>query len=203
MEEDVTRKPHLIVPVAAALAVALALLAGWYFLAPGAPGAHPGTEVVSPIPLSGTTSAEALADTSEAPPEGYVQYVNNKYRFSFYHSPEGKITEYDEGGGAETIVLENFQKVRGLQVFIVPYAGDTISDQRFHDDVPSGVRKNIEMTTIGAKQIPAVTFQSEDALLGPTREIWFIYEEHLYEITTFQGVKDWLTPIIQSWRFTD
>lgn len=135
------------------------------------------------------------------PPDGYVKYENKKYGFFYYHPPEASIKEYDEGGGAMTIVLENAKTVRGLQIFIVPYSQNTISEERFKLDVPSGIRENVEKTYIGQPQVEAVTFNSYDSILGETREAWFIYNGHLYEITTFKGVGDWFVPIMQSWRF--
>ncbi len=145
--------------------------------------------------------AERIATPSE-PPADYVEYKNEKYGFRYYHSPQAKITEFDEGGGAMTIVQENEQKMRGLQIFVVPYLGETISDEQFKRDVPSGVRYNIENTKIGRRGIRAVTFNSFDEFIGETREVWFIFEGHLYEITTFKGFGDWLAPILQTWRFS-
>jgi hypothetical protein len=144
--------------------------------------------------------AENIGEPAE-PPEGHVQYVNEKYGFSYWHAPESTITEYDEGGGAMTIVHENAQKMRGLQIFIVPYKEKVITEERFEKDVPSGVRLNIEETSLGYLDIPAVTFNSYDEFLGETREVWFIYNGYLYEVTTFKGMGDWFGPIMKTWRF--
>ena len=135
------------------------------------------------------------------PPADFVKYENKKYGFYYYHSPEAKVTEYGEGGGPMTIVQENRQRVRGLQIFIVPYAEQTISEERFNKDVPSGVRKNVEDTRLGKLQVRAVTFNSYDQALGETREVWFIHDGYLFEVTTFKGVGDWFAPIMQTWRF--
>ena len=150
------------------------------------------------------TGAAATAPATEesAPhPEGYVEYRNEKYGFSLYHAPETKIQEYDEGGGAATVVLqnENEQELRGLQIFIVPYTEATISEARFKRDVPSGVRTNVESTTLGG--VEAVTFTSVDLSLGATREVWVIHDGRLYEITTLESARDWLTSILETWRF--
>lgn len=153
------------------------------------------------LPQDGqTVDPEELA-TPAKPPPGYIKYENKKYGFSYYHSPQAVITEYDEGKGAMTVVQENLQKVRGLQIFIVPYYEKTISEERFKADIPSGVRKNAEKTSIGKRGVEAVTFNSYDQFLGETREVWFIYNGYLYEVTTFRGVGDWFTPIMQTWRF--
>ncbi len=157
------------------------------------------------LPVATTTSrtiglADAIADATE-PPSDYIKYENERYGFSYYHSPQAKITEYDEGGGAVTVVQENEQSLRGLQIFIVPYDKDVITEDRFYRDIPSGIRYNIRPTTLGEKRIPAVTFNSQDDFLGETREVWFIHNGHLYEITTFKGFGEWFAPIMQTWRF--
>ena len=141
-------------------------------------------------PIAGGTSA-ILA--------GLVHYENAKYHFSLYHAPNEEIRDYDEGGGAMTITLENVKTVRGLQIFIVPYAGSTISEERFKEDVPSGIRNNAENTALDG--VRAVTFTSHDAILGDTRELWIIRGGYLYEITTPAGDTDWFASIIGTWRF--
>ena len=179
--------------------------------AAGADNAAPGVSVeyagTSPPPPPGSaisiqpsgTSIAPLIGKSTQPPPDYIEYRNAKYGFSFYHTPQSSITVYDEGGGAATVVLENFQKMRGFQVFIVPYSEPKISEARFHEDVPSGVRQNVQNTTLDGVQ--AVTFNSQDQVLGQTREIWSINNGYLYEITTFSGVGQWFAPIIESWQF--
>jgi hypothetical protein len=158
-----------------------------------------GTEVLEAKAPSGTSVGPEVISVQAPPPPGYVEYRNEKYGFSYYHSLDAKLTEYDEGSGAMTLVHENFVKVRGFQVFIVPYNEPLISEERFKMDVPSGVRKNVTDTTLDG--VRAVTFNSYDPMLGDTREIWVIHNGYLYEITTFSGVGNWFTPLIQSWRF--
>ncbi|HVB19749.1 MAG TPA: hypothetical protein VNF51_00460 [Candidatus Paceibacterota bacterium] len=152
----------------------------------------------APAPSGTHVTPQTIATVASSTP-GRVEYQNEKYHFSFYHSPESTVQEYDEGGGAETVVLQNLQKVRGFQVFIVPYTQTTISEERFKEDVPSGVRTNVENTTLDG--VRAVTFNSYDAVLGNTREIWAIRGGYLYEVTTFSGVANWFDPIIETWRF--
>ncbi|PIR84686.1 hypothetical protein COU16_00665 [Candidatus Kaiserbacteria bacterium CG10_big_fil_rev_8_21_14_0_10_47_16] len=133
------------------------------------------------------------------PPAGYAEYRNDLHRFSVFHLLEAGVREFKEDGGIETIVFENTTKVRGYQVFVLPYSQIGISDQRFMDDVPSGVRKNIAATTVDG--VEAVTFESFDATLGDTFEVWFIKYGYLYEVTTFLEQKDWLLERLATWKF--
>jgi hypothetical protein len=162
------------------------------------------TEVSGEIVASSSVSesaisAEVISGSAPRAPGYDVLYKNDRFGFSFYHTAQGKVSEYDEGQGAMTVVLENDTGVRGLQVFIVPYTESTISEDRFRADVPSGVRENVEDAKLDG--VRAVTFTSRDQFLGDTREIWVIRNGYLYEITTLSGGGDWFTPIIQSWHF--
>lgn len=153
-----------------------------------------------PAPSGGPITPEMIATLVAPPPSHTETYRNERFGFQYNHTPQAIVTEYDEGG-AVTIVHENHERVRGMQIFIVPYSEATISEERFLLDVPSGVIKNMEETTLDG--VRAVTFNSYDARLGETREIWLIHHGHLFEITTFKGVSNWFTPIIQSWRLTN
>lgn len=135
--------------------------------------------------------------------EGTREYFHKKRGFSFTHSPQAVIQEYNEGGNATTLVLEERDSKRGFQVFIMPYGEMSVSDERFRLDVPSGVRENETEILLGKDQIRAAAFNSLDAFLGETFEVWFIHEGYLYEITTLKNTSDWITPILNSWKFAN
>ncbi len=147
--------------------------------------------------ISSDAVAEKIAKSTDDIPADYIKYTNIKYSFSLFHSPQSKITEYDQGQGAMIITVENEQNAKGMQIFIVPYWEKTISEARFKADIPSGVRTDIEKTYVDG--VEAVTFHSFDESLGPTREVWFIRGGYLYEVTTFQGIADWFVPKMQTW----
>lgn len=132
-------------------------------------------------------------------PAGWRKFENTQYSFSVYVPPELEVSTYDEGGGAHTFIFESEDAAKGFQVFAIPYHEETISDERFRKDVPSGVRKEpIETMIDGAR---AVTFFSENAIMGETREVWFIKGGYLYEVTTYKPLDGWLAEIMETWRF--
>lgn len=46
-----------------------------------------------------------------------------------------------------------------------------------------------------------VPVASKDAVLGDTREVWFIRNGYLYEVTTLKPLEGWLQDIVQTWKF--
>lgn len=133
------------------------------------------------------------------PPAGYVKYENSKFNFFYYHPADLTAKEFDEGGGAITIVDENKEKTQGLQIFIVPYSEKVITEERFKRDAPSGVM--LESKDIVLNGANGIQFFSQDSLIGDTREIWFIKNGFLYEVTTVKELDSWLNEIIQTWHF--
>jgi hypothetical protein len=50
--------------------------------------------------------------------------------------------------------------------------------------------------------VPATMFYGSNSVMGDTREIWFIHDGFLYEVTTYKQLDSWLAPIMQTWHFT-
>jgi len=133
------------------------------------------------------------------PPEGWEVYTNKQYGFSLFY-PEGQsIKEYREGGGAITISFQNTETFEGFQIFIVPYEQNEITEARFRQDVPSGVRNNEASVTLDGAA--GVVFESEDVALGQTYEVWVLHFPFLFEITTLKGQEQLLQSVLNTWEF--
>ena len=159
-----------------------------------------GNEVTSQINSSETRiTALTFEKEQEIIPAGYKKYQNAKYGFSILYPETLAQKEIDEGGNASTITFQNPAEGKGFQIFVVPYSGGQISEERFRSDVPSGVRKNIEEVTVdGAK---GAAFYSMDAFLGETREVWFIKNGYLFEVTTLKALEADLLEVLRTWKF--
>ncbi len=127
------------------------------------------------------------------------EYKNIRYNFSLLYPKELSVKEFDESNGAGTIVLENIEEALGFQIFIVPHRGEKVSDERFLQDVPSGVRENVSGFYVDG--VLATSFYSKSVELGNTFEIWIVHNEFLYEITVIRGQEVWLSEIMKTWRF--
>jgi hypothetical protein len=130
---------------------------------------------------------------------GMREYQSTAYHFSLLYPNYLKVSTFDEGGGATTITFQNVEKSEGFQIFIVPYEGTQVSEQRFKEDVPSGVRESLK--TIVVDGAAGEAFYSTDANLGDTREVWVVHGGFLYELTTHKSLETWLGGIIQTWKF--
>ena len=132
-------------------------------------------------------------------PVGLQEYQSILYKFSLLYSQEFEVKEISEGEGAVTIVFQDVKEGKGFQIFILPYILAQVSEERFKKDIQSGVRTDsVDITIDGAI---GASFVSKDATLGETREIWFINNNFLYEVTTLKPLETQLFEIMQTWSF--
>ena len=115
---------------------------------------------------------------------------------------ELEIKSFDEGGGAETVVFQHPTDQLGFQIFILPYKGEQITEDRILKDIPSGVVKDPQEVVIGKRgDIRAMAFVSENPIMGETREVWFIHDGYLYEVTTYLSYDEWIADIMDTVSF--
>lgn len=132
---------------------------------------------------------------------GWNEYRNQRFEFVAFYPQELAVKEVSEKGGAMTITFENEQAGEGFQVFALPYSGTQVSEERFRQDVPSGVRNSPkDLRVAGAV---ATAFYSEDSALGETYEIWFLHEGFLYELTTLKSLEPLLNTLAERWQFLE
>src|SRR3989344_2386036 len=156
-------------------------------------------EVASQVHPLGTTTAAIIEEEQKIIPAGYKKYIHATYGFSILYPEALAQKEIDEGGNASTIIFQNPAEGKGFQIFVVPYKGEQVSEEQFRRDIPSGVRQNTEEVIVsGAK---GAAFYSKDALLGDTREVWFIKNGYLYEVTTLKLLEADLLEVLSTWEF--
>lgn len=152
-----------------------------------------------PSSLSTPNEETQTQKTLSSVPAGWREYRSPAYRFALHHPPELTVTEHDESGGAITITFIDTTGGREFQIFILPYAESEITKERIKLDIPSGVVK--DETTVVIDGARGKAFYSQDPVLGETREVWFVREGALYEVTTHKPLAPWLDQILSTWRF--
>jgi len=140
---------------------------------------------------------------------GGKEYTHIQLGFSFKYPKEYTISSfgnfYDSNG--ETILLQNEDKSRGLQVLITPFDEDVaLTLKRIKKDLPSlSVLEGAE-TEIGAgnKKVAVVTFKSTNNLTtGKSLEAWFAYRNNLYQISGLEASKELFDELIKTWTFEE
>ena len=154
---------------------------------------------------SSSTSSDATFSTSPktaatvVPPHG-TSYHNKQYHFSLTYPSDLSVDQYDEGHGTKSIAFQKGDEPLGFQMFITPDPDEPITLAQVKADFSTLAMQDIETVTIGTGT-PALAFSSNTPDLGPTRELWFVHDGYLFEITTYSNLGGWLRQIIDTIRF--
>ncbi len=145
-------------------------------------------------PGSQSTSTTDAVDTAD-----FAPYSDPNFHFSLAYPKDLEVHVYDEDDGSRTVAFEGQTPGIGFQVFVVPYDKPSIDDARFRADDPSGVM--IEPQDISIGGVPAKIFYGHNDQMGDTREVWFIRNGYLYEVTGYKALDTWLADIMTTWKF--
>jgi len=188
--------------VGALVLLALAC-AGYFFLsqkhAKSVSPSSPAGAFTAAVDASTSTPA-SITSASAQPPPNTKEYQNNPYDFSLYYPDDLTVSEQKVGGNSEVLLFQDKTSGEGFDVFVTPYGEPKITQQRFEMDEPSGVMNDPQNITIDGAA--ATEFFSTNPAMGASREIWFLHEGYLYEVTAPQPLDQWLLQIMQTWHFT-
>ena len=134
--------------------------------------------------------------------ENVLLYIHPRYKFSFEFPKELGVARYPEGNASETVVFQKPGEKLGFQIFITPYIGETITEERLRADVKGGTIEKPTEVIIGNNQ-RALVFFSNDPVAGRLREVWFIHDGFIYEVTAYAELDTWLADILKTWRFQE
>jgi hypothetical protein len=178
---------YIILSVVFCLGVAIGALVGGLFASDATPSAD-------------NDAARLRGGSVAAADDANVTYEDAALGFSLTYPKELAVTEYEEEGGARTLVFAKPGEQYGFQIFIAPYAGKVITEERLRKDLPgAAVREPVEVV-IGSG-IQASAFWSESPVIGESREVWFIYDGYLYEATTYARLDSLLGEVLATIDF--
>lgn len=146
---------------------------------------------------AGQSVAVASPDTKK--------YTHSTIGFSFIYPVSLTISSfgsvYDASG--ETVLLQDKGK-NGIQVLITPFNEDiTLTASRIHKDIPSIEMTEVKTLTVGGSNsnVQAVAFKSNNSLMGKSREVWFVKDKRLYQISASIEIGEAFDKLISSWKF--
>jgi hypothetical protein len=185
----------------AGIAILIILLGAAFYVLKQAPASAANGTAPQASTTAGITAAAPAAFIPRTSPQGWKEYDNSTYQFSLFYPDDLSLVDHVQPDGEHTAVFDDPAGNKGFQVFIVPYTGTQITQSRFLLDDPSGVMQ--DPTDVTVDGVRGTIFFSTDAIMGDTRELWFIRGGLLYEVTTYKPLDTWLANIMQTWQFID
>jgi len=143
---------------------------------------------------------ESLKPSEGASANLTEEYVSPDYGFSFKYPKGFNATELSDDSPLDQDLTG---QVSGFQVYITPFdEAEPLTGARILQDLPPSEVIDPKDVLIGeGKAINAVIFLSTNPSFGKTREVWFIREGFLYQVTTYEGQDNLIGPILETFRF--
>ena len=155
----------------------------WYFQGPA--------QNLEVQPPSSSTPIPSLTQT----------YTDSAQHFSFNY-PEGySVREVSGDDTSRVLVIESASATDGIQIIITPdYLDSSITAEAIHEAIPDMKVENPQSFPVGANS--GLAFQSDNSAFGgASREVWFVYNGFLYQISTYAESDELLKKIFETWTF--
>lgn len=145
-------------------------------------------------------SGVKLVSKGDASANTQATYTHPELGLSLTYPSSLSVSQFNEGEGAYTILFQEEGERNGFQIFALPYTEQTISAERIKKDVPSGIIESPVEVVIGSG-IQATVFSSVSPTIGDTKEVWFVHDGYLYEMTTYAHLESLLGEVANSITF--
>ena len=130
-------------------------------------------------------------------------YTNDDYNFLLRYPDTLSVSEFKDSG-ATVVLIQESGSARGFQIFISAWdeGVESLTAERIERDLPGLVMREVEKVRIGISEgYPAVLFQSENDGIGETREVWFVYNDNLYQVRAPLSYDTELSWVMSTWTF--
>ncbi len=136
-------------------------------------------------------------------PELTKSYTNNDYRFSFMMPADFTSQEMPQDeNGTRTFLFQN-TKGEGIQIMVSPFDEDlaVLTKERIQQDIPDMKITDEQPVEIGSNHTGLAFKSDNQAFNGASREVWFVFRNNLYQISTYERLDPLLQAIFGTWQF--
>lgn len=130
------------------------------------------------------------------------RYSNSDYGFTLSIPEDFEVREFG-GDDSRSITFENADH-QGIQIVISPYdqkGVKKLTKEMIQSAIPDMKISDEQILEVG-RNYTGLAFKSDnDAFDKDSREVWFIYKDNLYQISTYSRLDDLLRSIFGTWEF--
>jgi hypothetical protein len=185
-------------PVITIIIVAVAAIAMYFFKQHDAP---PAPDSWATGIINGTSTVNDLP--SVLTNENSKVYKSEALDFSFRYPNDLNVSSV-VNEGVTVVIVQNPEKAQGIQIMVSEFdeAGSVLTVERIKQDIPDLKITDPQTLLLGASTGQGVAFLSDNQdFAGNSREVWFVYKNHLYQISTYARLDTLLQSILVTWEF--
>lgn len=177
----------------AALATLIFLGGAWYFLSDGNREGLKEVYQVDPI-LSGESAVSPYGPLLK-------RYEEGTFGFSFNYPEEYEVTVFEEPVGGATFVVQD-KKSDGFQVIVSPFDEPltALTEERVRRDIPDLTIEAVQPVLLGDAGQGIAFVSDNDAFGGASREVWFVFDGYLFQISTYLKNDPLLQAVLGTWE---
>ena len=155
----------------------------------------------TPEENSGDVSAAVVGDSIDDGKVDTGVYTNTTYHFSF-RVPEGaSVQSVQKTEESSIFLVRNPARKFEIQIAVFPFdEPGPITRERILQDVPDMVIKNPQNVLVGKNKFSALLFSGNVSGVGATREIWFIKNGYLFQVSTPSEFETDLGKMMETWE---
>jgi len=143
---------------------------------------------------------EAIAEISNYQ---YTETYNQPiYGFSFKYPKAFAVSEISSNG-SKVILVQNTLKNIGVQIVISPFDGadSDITEAFIKSELPDLKISEPREVLVGSGR-KGLAFMSDNAAFGgKSREVWFVFNNNLYQISAYAELDGFLKGLFGTWKF--
>ena len=139
------------------------------------------------------------ASTTQATTTDPSVFTNDSLGFSFA-VPKGFHVQKTTDDSGETVLMQSSDSSHGVQVYITPFtdAVSSITKTRVEREAKLAVANDSPLTVAGVGH--GLQFDSTNDT-PPTRQAWFVYNDYLYQASSWASDVNLLQAVLASWQF--
>lgn len=130
------------------------------------------------------------------------EYTNPDYNFSFKY-PSGFTVSSLPNEGDEIIVVQNTAENIGMQIVIssFPSSDIDITPEYIKGQIPDLKISEAQEVLVGANRKGLAFLSDNEVFGGSSREVWFVWNGNLYQISTYAEMDGFLKGLFGTWQF--
>jgi len=151
-----------------------------------------------------TATTTGITETVKADPlklGNSKEFSDKTLNFSFRYPSDLNVSRFPKDEGE--VILVQTDKGRGFQIMISSFdePGSVLTEERIKQDIPDLVIKDVQTLLLGDNGRGLAFISDNENFDGNSREVWFIYKNHFYQISTYTNLDPLLQSVLNTWKF--